>query len=603
VQAVSRERAAKREAPGVAPPIVYDVLHESGRPLEAPVRAEMEGRLGHDFSHVRIHTDERAAASARAVNAIAYTVGRDVAFDSGRYAPATEAGLGLLRHELAHTLQQAGSTQAGWTPSGELAIGPESGPAEAEAERAAATEVGPAAAPVTLSRQAGPAPAAPAADTGGLSDEMLQQIARRLHDAMEGLGTDESAIFAALAGRTQSQVDAIARIYQSLFARSLQAELQSELNDSELLQLGIFSPQHPAGSADATSPAEQARLADVVATQLDAAMRGLGTDESAIFSALTGRTAAERTAIKDAYLRRTRRTLESDLRDELSGDELTEGLMLLNQGMLQSEDEIYLAVGGLGTDEDRIFRALDALAGQNVALRAMEGRYRDKYGDLVADLRGDLSGEDYAHAMRVLRPAIQDVAFEDVPAADRAAVIDEVRRLIPVGIAKVDRAISVLARGWAAMSAGEQAVFNLYFDPSGSGVDQSFVSDVLANFRLIRREFDNDLTVEYEPGGAGMCSGTRLYYTYWSNIHVCPYFKSETDLVRKEQDFVHELTHNALVTTDRPYFTTQRAAYNQMTPRGTALRHIPVFGALATFISRSDTLNAPDAYAFFAFNV
>ncbi len=595
---MSRETSAKREVPGVVPPIVHDVLRESGRPLEAPVRAEMEAQLGHDFSHVRIHTDERAAASARAVGAVAYTVGRDLAFDRGRYAPATPAGSGLLRHELAHTLQQARSTRGG-----EIAIGPAAGPAEAEAERAAATGLAPSAAPVTLSRQAGPAAPAPAADTGGLSDEMVQQIARRLHDAMEGLGTDESAIYAALGGRTQSQVDAIARTYQSMYARSLLSELQSELDDSELLQLGVFAPQHPAGSPEATSPAQQARLADVVATQLDAAMRGLGTDESAIFGALTGRTPAERTGIKDAYLRRTRRTLESDLRDELSGAELTEALMLLNQGMLQAEDELYLAVGGLGTDEDRIFRALDPLAGNTAALQAMEGRYRDKYGDLVADLRSDLSGEDYAHALRVLRPAIQDVAFEDVPAGDRAAVIGEVRALIPVGIAKVERAISVLARGWAGMSAAEQAVFNTYFDPSGSGVDQGFVADVLVNFRAIRREFDNDLTVEYEPGGAGMCSGSRLYYTYWSNIHVCPYFKSETSALRKQQDFVHELTHNALLAVDRPYYVSQRAAYDQMTPRGTGARYVPFLGPLFTFISRSDTLNAPDAYAYFAFNV
>jgi len=106
--------------------------------------------------------------------------------------------------------------------------------------------------------------------------------------------------------------------------------------------------------------------------------------------------------------------------DELSGSELTEALMLLNQGMLQVEDELYLAMAGLGTDEDRIFRALDPLAGDSAGLQAMEARYRDKYGDLIADLRGDLSGDDYEHALRVLRPAIQDVAFEDVPTGDRA---------------------------------------------------------------------------------------------------------------------------------------------------------------------------------------
>ncbi len=457
------------------------------------------------------------------------------------------------------------------------------------------------AAPRGLAREVDPHPPTP--DTGGLSAEMLQQIARRLREAMEGWGTDETAIYSALGGRTQSQVDAIASTYASLYHRSLMDDLRDELTDSELRQLGTLAPQHPAGSPESTSPAEQGRLAETVARQLDDAMRGLGTDESAIFSALTGRTEAERTAIKQAYERQTRRTLEADLRDELSGSELTEALMLLNQGMLQVEDELYLAMAGLGTDEDRIFRALDPLAGDSAGLQAMEARYRDKYGDLIADLRGDLSGDDYEHALRVLRPAIQDVAFEDVPTGDRAQVIGEIRALIPVGIAKVHRAISALSRGWSGMSAAEQAVFNQYFDPSGSGVDEGFVADVLVNFRSIRREFDNDLTVEYEPGGAGLCSGTRLYYTYWSNIHVCPYFKRETDAARKQRDFVHELTHNALIAVDRPYYQGNRAAYDRMTPRGPWTRNIPFLGPLFTFISRSDTLNSPDAYAYFAFHV
>jgi Domain of unknown function (DUF4157)/Annexin len=592
------QRQAVALGPAVAPPIVHEVLGSPGRPLERGVRGEMEARFGHDFSQVRVHTGERAAASAQAVSAAAYTVGRDVVFGAGAYTPRTVAGRSLLAHELAHVVQQQGAAPT----RGPLPIDDPGGVHERQAEHSAsAPGATQSAAPVGVARAA--APTSPAPDTGGLSPEMLSQIARRLREAMAGLGTDESAIYAALGGRAQSQVDAVARTYAALFGRSLSADLRGELNDSELLELGMLAPQYPAGAPEAISAAEQGRLADTVARQLDDAMRGLGTDESAIFSALTGRTQAERTAIKQAYQRRTGRTLEADLNDELSGSELTEALMLLNQGMLQVEDELYLAMAGLGTDEDRIFRALDPMARDIAGLQAMERRYRDKYGDLVADLRGDLSGEDYAHALRVLRPAIQDVAFEDVPASDRAQVIGEIRTLIPVGIARVERAISVLSRGWSGMSAAEQAVFNQYFDPSGSGIDQQFVAEVLANFRSIRREFDNDLTVEYEPSGAGLCSGGRLYYTYWSNIHVCPYFKTETDPRRKARDFVHELTHNALLAVDRPYYVGQRAAYNRMTPRGPWTRNIPFLGPLFTFISRSDTLNSPDAYAYFAFDV
>ena len=69
----------------------------------------MEPRFGHDFSQVRVHTDARAAESAKAVNALAYTFGQDVVFESDQFAPAIGTGRRLLAHELARTLQQVRS--------------------------------------------------------------------------------------------------------------------------------------------------------------------------------------------------------------------------------------------------------------------------------------------------------------------------------------------------------------------------------------------------------------------------------------------------------------------------------------------------------------
>ncbi|MGA2292074.1 DUF4157 domain-containing protein [Bradyrhizobium sp.] len=100
----------------VAPPIVHEVLRSPGQPLDAATRAFMEPRFGHDFSRVRVHTDARAAASAEAVHARAYTVGSNVAFGANQYAPANARGRELLAHELAHTIQQQrspGSTASG----------------------------------------------------------------------------------------------------------------------------------------------------------------------------------------------------------------------------------------------------------------------------------------------------------------------------------------------------------------------------------------------------------------------------------------------------------------------------------------------------------
>ena len=87
-------------------PVVHEVLHSSGKPLDPHIRAFMEPRFGHDISKVRVHTDEKAAESARAVNALAYTVGQDVVFGANQYAPATQEGKRLLAHELVHTVQQ-----------------------------------------------------------------------------------------------------------------------------------------------------------------------------------------------------------------------------------------------------------------------------------------------------------------------------------------------------------------------------------------------------------------------------------------------------------------------------------------------------------------
>ena len=113
------------------PPIVHEVLRSPGQPLDDSARKSMEVRFGHNFSNVRVHTNSVAAQSARAVNALAYTVGRDVIFGAGQYAPATNLGRRLIAHELTHTLQQAGSSEH---PQN-LNIAPTDSAAEHEAAR------------------------------------------------------------------------------------------------------------------------------------------------------------------------------------------------------------------------------------------------------------------------------------------------------------------------------------------------------------------------------------------------------------------------------------------------------------------------------------
>jgi hypothetical protein len=133
------QRSARAAGPAVAPPLVHSVLASPGRPLDGAVRAEMEPRFGHSFSDVRVHADGRAAESARAVAADAYTVGSSVVFAAGRYAPASAEGRRLIAHELAHVVQQRGAP-ASIQPRRE--IGAVDDPAEREAEAAARSVVG-----------------------------------------------------------------------------------------------------------------------------------------------------------------------------------------------------------------------------------------------------------------------------------------------------------------------------------------------------------------------------------------------------------------------------------------------------------------------------
>ena len=123
------------------PPIVHDVLRSPGQPLDGVTRAFMEPRFGHDFGGVRVHTDAKAAKSARAVNAAAYTAGNHIFFDTGQWAPATSTGRELLAHELAHTIQQTSLPQfASALPQRALAsvrVGPTDDIAETEAQSAA----------------------------------------------------------------------------------------------------------------------------------------------------------------------------------------------------------------------------------------------------------------------------------------------------------------------------------------------------------------------------------------------------------------------------------------------------------------------------------
>jgi len=127
----------------------------SGSRLPAGTRRQMESGFGRDLGDVQVHTDSSAAQSAAALNANAYTYGRDIYFAEGKYAPDSKDGRRLLAHEIAHTIQQsqgAAPSAVALSTSDGVRVGRADDPLEAEADRAADSIVhSPAAGPARLS--------------------------------------------------------------------------------------------------------------------------------------------------------------------------------------------------------------------------------------------------------------------------------------------------------------------------------------------------------------------------------------------------------------------------------------------------------------------
>lgn len=158
-----------RHGPGCghnAPPTVqrsavHEVLRAPGRPLDEPVRADMETRLGADFSDVRVHTDASAHESAEAVQAHAYTSGSHIVFQRGRYDTSSASGRHMLAHELTHVIQQRNGPVAGTDRGDGTRVSDPSDRFEREAEATASRVLS-----SEVQRTADPAPV-PAHGTAG----------------------------------------------------------------------------------------------------------------------------------------------------------------------------------------------------------------------------------------------------------------------------------------------------------------------------------------------------------------------------------------------------------------------------------------------------
>ncbi|MGB5818244.1 MAG: DUF4157 domain-containing protein [Saonia sp.] len=323
----------------------------NGHALPGSTKNFMETHFGTDFSGVKIHTGEESTQMSQELGAKAFTVGNDIYFNSGQYAPGTTEGNRLLAHELAHTVQQANT--------------------------------------FSIRRQA----LVP-------QRSAEQQIATTLRNAASGWGTDESAIFNALTGRTTVEITAIEAAYLSLSGgETLETMLRDELSGNDLSRaLSLLRGETPSTE---------------IARTLWNAMRGWGTDESAIYAAIAGRTAAQWTAIQGAYRQMTGSNLLTEIRDELTDDEWTYLQTLLPGavgGAVTDEDratvianQLEAAMQGWGTDESAIYAALTGHT--EAELREIERRYRLITGrELHIDLRDELTDREYERAQNLLHP-------------------------------------------------------------------------------------------------------------------------------------------------------------------------------------------------------
>jgi len=224
-----QESAANRP-----PASVREVLRSCGHSLDAETRAFFEPRFRHDLGKVRIHADSRAAESANAVGARAYTVGNHISFGTGAYQPRDREGRRLLAHELAHVVQQSQATR---DSPGEAHL-------EADADHAASTVISggfyprlASARQAVLQRQAqgggartptSAAPNAPNARQQSLIDDARRAAAIRCQTAM-------FRVRAIVPAGPANAVDASAEM--AARARSL-ARLMFDWNDPNMEQIG-----------------------------------------------------------------------------------------------------------------------------------------------------------------------------------------------------------------------------------------------------------------------------------------------------------------------------------------------------------------------------
>ena len=685
-----------------------------GRPLEPSIAARYRPGLGSLTEKVRVHDDGAANAMVAGEGAVAFTTGANIYFAANSYQPHTPAGRNLLTHELAHVWQQH---SADGPPSGyqsrpndryeqeadrmadsEAFTTPRSFRApdgRIKQRRAAAEQI---ASEIRTaidglgtdedaifnalagrnSVEIAAIEAAYVALSGGetleasLRDELsgddlaqalsllrgesaATEAARQIWNAVRGLGTDEESIYAAVAGRTSEQWQAIQDAYRQMANEALIGRLQDELSSSEWTHLQSLLPGAEGGAA-----ADDDR-ATVAANQIQLAVDGLGTDEEAIFSALTGRSQVElqeiqrryrlltgeimvtrlrdelsdsdyervqlmlnpeaaptrfARALRDAmerpgtdesaimalltgrpvaelpqiraeYQRLYGETLTDRLRGELSGNDLARALQLLGTGLLEPADEIHLAVAGLGTDEERLFAVLTEISATPAKIAATIASYAVKgYGDMLGDIRDDLSGAELDRAMELLHGSTPTTSCSTEERNQGLEAISVAISWAQYAVARLDVNI-----GAGTLSSRVSSALTANFNPGGmaNGVTIALARQVRGVLNAAQGELlaPGSVTCVSQTATPGDNCFTRGWNAWTITspaqlVRLCPtFFPLDDD--DKSTAMLHEFVHHSRIQ-DQHY--RGDPAYSTLVPSGNG--------------STTDSLNNSDSYAYFA---
>ncbi|KAI1083137.1 Annexin [Whalleya microplaca] len=226
--------------------------------------------------------------------------------------------------------------------------------------------------------------------------------AQALRGAMKGFGTDEKTLIRVLSTKDPLQIEAIKSTYFRMFSRTLEKDIISETRgwfETGLVALVRGPLQH-----------------DV--HLLNSAMDGPGTKEKVLNDVLLGRSNADMQAIKGAYRQTFHRSLEADVKGDLSMK--TERHFMIVLGANRAEDsapvipqaidqdvmELYRATEGkVGTDEMMVCSILSTRNDNQI--RAISHAYEQKFRRRLEDvIKKEFSGHMEAALLYQLRNAV-----------------------------------------------------------------------------------------------------------------------------------------------------------------------------------------------------